>query len=286
MSGFLSNLAARARGTLPRLAPRRPGPFETLGDRSEPFDSDMPVPSVSVGAPARAPRIVEAVSPARMSAPVAGPTIPAAATVPNATHTAPPPVTPATPAPAALARRMMTLSPTAAVAPAALASTQAITPPVAASPHAVLTAEASLVAHAPVSPPIASAAPAAVITPGTVGDVIRDRPGGRARTDPELDASPIAPDGRPASRPSIAPVPRAPPPLLPREDAAPRPAGQIPQGKDAIRTAKPQQPPHVEVHIGTIEVVMDPPKAMQPAPATTHSRGISLDDFLDGRGGR
>ena len=283
MSGFLSNLAARARGTLPRLAPRQPAPFETLGDRSAPFDSDMPVPSVSVEAPARAPRIVEAVSPARMSAPVAGPTIRGAATVPNATHTAPPPVTPA---PAAPTRRMMTLSPTAAVAPAALASTQAITPPVAASPHAVLTAEAPSVAHAPVSPPIASAAPAAVIPPGTVGDVIRDRPGGRVRTDPELDASPIAPDGRPASRPSTAPVPRAPPPLLPREDAAPRPAGQIPQGKDAIRTAKPQQPPHVEVHIGTIEVVMDPPKAMQPAPATTRSRGISLDDFLDGRGGR
>ena len=276
MSGFLSNLSARARGTLPRLAPRRPAPFETLGDRSETVDSDMPVPSVSVEAPASAPSIVEAVSPARMSAPAAGPTVPAAASVANAAHTAPPPVTLATPAPAAPSRRMMTLPPAASVGPAVLTSTQPVTSLVAAPPHAVLTAEAPAVSHAAVSPP-APSAPAAAIPPGTVGDVIRGISGGRSQ-DPEPVASRTAADDRPVALPSIVPVPRGPAPLLPRDDATPWRAGQTPRGKSAIRSAEPQQPPQVEVHIGTIEMVMDLPQAMQPAPATTHSRGISLDD--------
>jgi hypothetical protein len=282
MSAFLSNLAARARGTLPRLAPRRPGPFETLG--AEPTDSDRPVPSMSFEAPSSTPRTSEVVPPA--SAPVAGPTISAAATtVPRSIHAAAP-VTPAAPAPAAPSRRMIPLAPTAAVAPAALASRSAVTPPVATSSKAVLAAETPPVAHAPVSPPIAPSAPVAVIATGTIADDLRDMSGEKARADPEPAASPVAVDGRPLSRSSIVPVPRAAPPLLAREDIAPNWGVQVPRGRNPERAAEPQQPPQVEVRIGTIEVVVDPPRGAQPAPIKAEARGISLDDFLDGRGGR
>lgn len=284
MSAFLSNLAARARGTLPRLAPRRPGPFETLGERSEPSDSDRPVPSMSSEAPSRTPRTREAAPPA--AAPVAGPTISAAATtVLRSTHAAAP-VTPATSAPAAPSRRMMPLAPAAGVAPAALASRPAVTPPVATSSQAVLAVETPPVAHAPVSLPIAPSAPAPVIANGTLADALGDMSGETARADPEPAASPVAADGRPVSRSSIVPVPRAAPPLLAREDTAPNWAAQVPRGRNADRAVEPQQPPQVEIRIGSIEVVMDPPRGGQPAPARAEARGISLDDFLDGRGGR
>ncbi len=289
MSAFLTNLAARAHGTLPRLAPRRPAPFETLGDRSDPFESDRLVSSIFTEVPAGTSRTNGAVPPARVSAPVPGPTMSAAKTVPNSAHSAVPPITPAAPAPAAPARRMVTASHTATVAPATPARTRAVTPPVAISPQTVLTAEASPVSHAAVSPPIALSAPAAVIPPVTIGDALPDIPGEGARAGPDPAASRVASDAHPASRSSmvaVVAVPEAPAPLLPREDSASRKAGQIPRGENASRAAQPRQPPQVEIRIGTIEVVVDPPRTTQPAPAATHGRGISLDDFLDGRGGR
>lgn len=289
MSTFLTNLAARARGTLPRLAPRRPAPFETLGDRFDPVDSDRPVSSMSTEVAASTSRTDGAVAPARVSAPVPGPTMSAAESVPSSARSAAPPITPATPAPAAPARRMVTASHTPPVAPAALARTRAITPPVAISPQTVLTAGTSPVSHAPVSPPIAPSAPAAVIPPATVRGALPVSFGEGARAGPERGVSPVASDAHPASRSSmvaVVAVPGVPAPLLPREDSPSRKAGQVPRGENASRSAQSRQSPQVEVRIGTIEVVMDPPRATQPAPVPAHGRGISLDDFLDGKGGR
>jgi hypothetical protein len=279
MSGFLNNLAARARGTLPRLAPRRPAPFETLGDRAEPAQNDSAPSPVSVATPASAPAAIEAASPLRSFAPTARQFVPAAATAGNAAPP-PPPVPHTTPAPAALSRRMTSSPPAATVGPAALTSTQPVTSRAATLPHALMTNETPAAAHAAASPSTAPAAHA-----GTARDVVQDMPRTRELLR-ERDTLRAVADAPPASLPSIAPVPSPPAPLLPHEDTAPRRAVEPPQGKGTLRTATPQQSPAVEVHIGTIEVVMDPPRAIHPAPATPRNRGISLDDFLDGTGGR
>jgi hypothetical protein len=63
----------------------------------------------------------------------------------------------------------------------------------------------------------------------------------------------------------------------------PRPVAQVPAQTpgDAAPTT---EAPVVEVHIGTIEVVAAQPPAPMPQSRAAPSRGISLDDFLDGPG--
>ena len=45
-------------------------------------------------------------------------------------------------------------------------------------------------------------------------------------------------------------------------------------------------PPHVEIHIGTIEIVAETPPAPPESRRAQVDRGISLDDFLDAGRGR
>jgi hypothetical protein len=69
----------------------------------------------------------------------------------------------------------------------------------------------------------------------------------------------------------------APAPLLAQDARVSRPANIT-----APRAAKQPDPPQVEVHIGTIEIVSEPPPPQQPAGPASTPRGLSLDEFLDG----
>jgi len=82
-----------------------------------------------------------------------------------------------------------------------------------------------------------------------------------------------------SERPESAPLP-----LLQADVQIPRPVAQV-SAQTPGDAAPTTEAPVVEVHIGTIEVVaaQQPPAPMLQSLAAP-SRGISLDDFLDGPG--
>ena len=313
MSGFLTNLAARARGTVPRLAPRKPAPYEMQADRGVTPDGggevalEVPVPPVprpQVAAPT-VPVVPDA--PGRPVTPLAGSPTPTAAPV-SAPASAP--VTKATPAPATPARRMSGVTPSSAPASVAPSVTPAAAVPPAAKPVAP-TASVPREAKSPVSVPVAPKGEA--IKPGAAQEVpavtdvpvrptanvppVVERPDplpveGAAAPDRTLD--PAAPavletDLTLPQEAPIAPAPEAAPPLLTTEivEMTVERPGAPAAGKPAkAAQSQPAEPPQVEVHIGTIEVVAEAPAAPAQAPAAAPPRGLSLDDYLDGTGGR
>jgi hypothetical protein len=84
----------------------------------------------------------------------------------------------------------------------------------------------------------------------------------------------------PSERPELAPLP-----LLQVAVQTPRPVAQA-HAQTPGDAAPTTEAAVVEVHIGTIEVVATQPPAPMPQHHAAPSRGVSLDDFLDGTGRR
>lgn len=315
MSRFLTNLAARARGTLPRLEPRRPAPFETPIDRPERFDTDMPAPAAFSEFSASAPRATEAASFTGASASntpdaplAAAPDDNMAPAAPAPTASAP--IISAAAAPATPARRMAA-APTAtgnsgpaAQPPASPAYTSAPTPIFATSSEhagpppapartnpvpAVLaaSADATPVSRNTVSLPGTPNGQAPFITTDTNRDTIPNVPNGSVQlaTEPPytaLAASLNAADQSHATHSPLALTHEAPAPLLAQVAAAFEQAAHLQDEAKAPHRAESPQAPTVEIHIGTIELVSQAPQVSQPTQAPAPARGVSLDDFLDG----
>lgn len=297
MSGFLNNLVAKGRGSLSRLEPRRPAPYEGAPDGLDP-NSLEPRPQTADAL--TSPSVPKAAAPSSPTVPAAATALPEpaveipaapqkamsvdttltlntlppklAATAPSA---APPTVVPsATPVAAPnVARRMADAVPSAPppLAPASLPSTQTQVPrpPAKAAPALIGAIERAV----PAQPPEAGILPN-VETLLPVIDAPQTTPPPATKTqERSLPTS--------SERPEPTPLP-----LLQVEVQIPRPVAQA-QAKNPGEAAPTTEAPVVEVHIGTIEVVAaqpQPPMAQQRVAA--QPRGISLDDFLDGTGRR
>ncbi|MEM9305179.1 MAG: hypothetical protein AAGE01_23920 [Pseudomonadota bacterium] len=95
-----------------------------------------------------------------------------------------------------------------------------------------------------------------------------------ATVPPEYEARPSQQTDTPTTEPA--------PPVIEWEVVAP-PRKEPPGRTDSA----PGQPPTVEVHIGTIEVVSEAPAQAPESPRRPAvPRGLGLDEFLDGAGGR
>ncbi len=272
MSGFLNNLAAKGRGVLPRLEPRHPAPYEGL--------SDGPIPDRFESIP-------------RTSAPPTPPSEPGV-TAPSS------PTVPATAG--GLADTTLT-SNTQSTAPAATASSAASPKVVPSATPVAVPGVARRMADtgARVPPPLASASqsstrtqvphPLAKDAPASSDTPARAQPPATGvlhnveKLRPVIDAPQTPPATKTQERALLTPsrqLEPAPLPLLQVEAKIPRPVTQAPAqtpGDSAPATVAPV----VEVHIGTIEVVAaqpQPPNA--PQGVAEQTRGISLDDFLDG----
>jgi hypothetical protein len=310
MSRFLINLAARARGTLPRLEPRRPAPFEIQSNRPEPFNADMPAPAAFTEFSASAPRTLEAALSALSPDSVRPTAMPAAAPHGNPTPAAPAPIISAAAAPAAPARRRVAApsatgdSGPAAQPPASPVYTSASAPMFAtASEHAGTPSAPAIFAPAPavlaalahaasasrntVSLPAAPHGPTPVISTDADREVMPNVAGGSMQAaaeapDTRLAASQQALAQSHATHSPLATLQSAPAPLVPQVAAARERTAHVSSEANAPHRAEPQQAPTVEIHIGTIELVAQAPQIPQPAHAPAPGRGISLDDFLDG----
>lgn len=298
MSGFLHNLAAKGRGALPRLEPRRPAPYEEppegpLADSLEPTPQS-PGPQTRPVVPGTAAPSSPTVAAAAGAAPETGvpaavipassqrsPQSPALADTLPASNTLSP--TPAAPAPAT-ASPLVLPSATAVAAPTVARRTVDASP----GTPAPLVSPSSRQTELP--PLSAQAAPSA---PGSTEGAARAQPSGTsglpsAETPrPVIDATQVASTSNSQERTLPTPAERPEPahePLLQVEPRYPRPPAQAP-AQTPGNAAPTAEAPVVEVHIGTIEVVATQPPA---APMQQHhaapSRSMSLDDFLDGAG--
>jgi hypothetical protein len=290
MSGFLSNLVAKGRGTVPMLEPRRPAPYEGLPDGPVP-DSLEPIPRTSD--PLTRPNVPEA-------APPSSPTVPAvAADFPEPASVIP--ASPHRPAPADTTLASNTLSP-APVATAPSAASPPVVP--SATPVTAPSVARRMADAAPrTQPPLAPASlpptqtqnprPPAKDAPASSGTTERAAPAQFPEAVVLPNAAPLrpvidVPQTPPATKSQERSLPTSstrpappPPPLLQGEVQIPRPVVQAPVQTPG-NAAPPPEAPVVEVHIGTIEVVAAQPPAPMPQPRAAASPGISLDDFLDG----
>lgn len=315
MSGFLANLARRARGDVPRLAPRRPAPYEDTGWQAlapEQFGEVTVVPPSSPGptaatgigayvAPTASAPDIEARARERNAAPVSAPQVSVSTTPAHHPQTArrmaaePTPVPRATAAPSPA---VPGIAPKAGHATATPKQPDGTAPAVSTAPTA---APAAPSVTAPVDGPVPGnpvpdRPPSAVISSERSDPVARPPAAGQA--EPPLTDATTPPFAEPsAARPAlfqdtpVAPSPARgperdmpePPPLLPprsRFDSAPPPRAPAPQTAQGSAP----EPPVVEVHIGTIDIVPDAPAPAPTAAPAPARRGISLDDFLDGAG--
>lgn len=282
MSRFLNNLAAKGRGTIPRLEPRRPAPYEGLPDEPVPGHLE-PMPQTS--GPLDQPPVPEVATPSPPTTPaVAVPSPEPAELIPASPHWPGPADTklalnrlspmPASPAPSVtpvaaprVARLKADATPSAPpppLAPALLSSTQTQAPH---PPAKITPASSDATGRAAPAPP-----PETVVLP--TAETLR----------PVIDTpqTPPATQTQEWSQPTSSKQPEAAPlPLLQVEVQHPHPAAQAPV-QPPVDAAPITEAPLVEVNIGTIEVVADQPPAPIPQPRAAASRCISLDDFLDG----
>ena len=300
MRGFLKNLASKGRGAVPRLEPRRPAPYEGLPDSPVP---DSPVPDSPV--PDSLEPLPQTSAPlTRPSVPQSSPsssTVPAAPVVPAAPAALPEPAivipaSPNRPTPANTTLKSNSVSPTPTPVAAAPSATPVAAPGVA----------RRMAAAAPNTPPPPAPAslpstqthqlrPAEKAVPSSSGAIERAAP----VQSPENSVLPNIETLRPAKGPpqmppvnkaerSVPSSPKqlepAPLPLLQGEVQVSRPVTQSP-AHPPDNAAPTTEAPVVEVHIGTIEVVAAQPQPpVAPQRVEAQPRGISLDDFLDGRG--
>lgn len=301
MSAFLAHLAARARGTLPRLEPRRPAPFESVADGPDPDQPTAGVDSSPSPALPEAPK-----TPPSSPSPQAANAPPQAARIgSDAVGSAPTraPVS-ATPAPMAATRRMAAGPPPAQAVGVTPAPTMPTTALDAAAPHAPPWIPASS-EPAPLAEP---SRPQPVAGPETtlpethsVGAEEPPRRGGEAKWQPDAateapafaSTAPVpvpaaearAEPGEPLE-PAADPLPEraAPGPLLepePTRSEAARPDRLAPKPGQAA-AAPPV--PTIEVHIGAIDIVGEIQQPAETPPPAEPVRGIGLDDYLDGTG--
>lgn len=307
MSGFLTNLASRARGTVPQLEPRKPAPYETPVGRASRPEEDIGQ-SLDMAAPLMVSVPPSKLSPVPSSIPVSA-HAPLSATPIGMTTTTPtnpaPSVTRAMLAPAQPARRMSMApqfnsavplapaTPPALPASALLASfVAAPVPPVVIEPTAHSIAERKSIPSdaspslqmMPPTPEVPAVAPilqvydrppTAVHAVASVESVLLINPEGPKTPAPSLfeqqaDLATVRHD--------------APKPLLEKEVLAPRPASVAAMQPTNIPDVLTPETPQVEVHIGTIEVIVEAPRAPDSYSAAPPTRGMSLDDFLDGAG--
>ncbi len=317
MSGFLNNLAARGRGTLPTLTPRRPAPFEGLnqpgGIEAGGEVEVMPVRNEAPGRPVSVPAtpVLAQPLPLQTVSPVPRAMQKGAQPVTEAIHAAP-----------------STTVPTVPHAPGPVAP---VVPAVPDMHRAARGAEASEIAEMGIevvvedsdvaSVPGRSETPASWSAEGKSGrDGQEAKPGAVSpvsavtpavtRVAPKADRT--APFGNeqqaaPGSREPAPVMPETPEPArpAPQQDASPsrpqpapeppapllaarpvRQAGGSHMRDGASRTSrKAAEPPSVEIVIGSVDVAM-PPQTPAPAPkAPAPSRGMSLDAFLNGEAG-
>ncbi|MEM8796315.1 MAG: hypothetical protein AAGE61_12170 [Pseudomonadota bacterium] len=331
MTGYLDNLAARARGTLPRLTPRRPAPFEERIAPLEGFET-----TIEIDAPPPTPR-----SSTPKPRPSAGP---------PETETRSPPAPAPTPSEQTSASQETSAHDARTGISIETQAPHSVAAPPAATPAAVLPAPAPATAQrrmaqmpAPAGQPTPRSRAPAEQTPPSVVPQVASAPPATPALDNTLagfDVPPLTEPPQSTERPVLPRVPdveastlaQEPAPLLPEERAAhpetmpPNPGASPPIeapepliAKEALRTEEPVETPApapllpqtplqqvptperetkpapeptdlapetvIEVTIGQIEVVNDPPPKPLQAPAPPPLRGISLDDFLDGRDG-
>jgi hypothetical protein len=313
VSRFLQNLAARTRGSIPRLEPRRPAPYEEFNDTASMHDSE--VSEVSTDLP---PRPAEPARPPRASAETPAPqtsisvdsppiavthTPPATASVTegdtNKAHASPPVAepgrlmaTPTQPTDTA-ARATPSISPPAPVTPTLNAPALAMRRMASvAKPGNSMTADTPAPSTAIAAPVTRLAGPASTATaetratPAVSSPPLSPRSPARQRQ--QENSSHFQPSKVISENPSAAdrPLPTH-QPSVPATVTYQRPlyhaADRFRQTDiPAAEQTQPSTPPQVEVHIDNIEIVPQqatPQEAAGPAPV---SRGISLDEFLDG----
>lgn len=263
MSGFLNNLAAKGRGVVPRLQPRRPAPYEGQADGPGPAGLE-PMPQTSANLTSSAvpePAASFAAKPAPPSV-----VIPASPQRPASAATTPADVSATAVSTPGVARRMAA---TPADTPSPLAPT---------SPPAPLSGPSTKAA-----PASAGVAQSAAIARAESSDSSVHPHDATHRT--LLDSSQTAAAPKPQERvPTPAERSEAgTPPLLQAERQSPWSAAQGPAQNQGDAAPAPETAV-VEVHIGTIEVVATQPPAPMPQHHAAPSRGTSLDDFLDGTG--
>lgn len=287
MSPFLEHLVARSRGSVPRLEPRRPSPYEAIpaAAETEPTWSASPA-LVSSPPPQGSPR----------------PRSPSPATPnPGAPTPAPLVAAPSLSASAMLSRRLEASSATSLKSPAPpTLPSRPDAPPAAAQP--ALTSAIPLMSASPLASqssaaaflePTATSLPPPSVVPGPVV------PGPAVSSQQGSETPPPAP-------PQTAAALLTPPPVLSPTSRWPATPGEAPgqppllwsearlpnRSDEADRTSPPRpernaeprrQPAPIEVVIGTIEIIAEaPPSPPSPPPAVARPRGLSLDEFLDG----
>ncbi len=298
MSGFLNHLAAKGRGTVPRLEPRRPAPFEGLPDGPV-ADAVEPMPQTSNALTGSAVAELAATSSptvAAAAAAVPGPAVSAGVSPGSSPRPAPVDSTRVsnTPSPAPVANASPAPSPAAApsATPAAAPSVTrrmvdaAPSVPLPVAPASPPTTQTNVPRQPPKATPASTAAPPPTAATGRPGPAQSSGIGVQPNVErlrPEIDSPQTPPTIQAEQRTLTTPSARLEPvpvPLLQAEVQAPRPfaqaSAQPPGGAAPITEA-----PVVEVYIGTIEVAAAQPPPPIPQLRTAPSRGTSLDDFLD-----
>lgn len=299
MSGFLTNLAARARGTVPRLEPRKPAPYEAFVDHPM-----APVLDTDLGSGAPLATVHPDGSHAVVSTPL-GVSMPVARHAASQTSGPSGSQTQAAQAPSQPMRRATAILPSAVSLPGSMpqagpATTPLVTAPVVPTPplptvkssapvadNSASSAKTSVVAHqAPPQPatPIAVPPPAALLSAIALTPE-PDTPPSDTRRPQKSEVSTMLPDWSDTKRTSAENThPEASPSLLTKVALALNPTRSAPNHLDGPLASETPEAPQIEVHIGTIEVVTDTLAAPMAHPVMAPSRSISLDDFLDGGG--
>lgn len=304
MTGFLHNLVAKSRGTVARLVPRKPAPFETADQGWSVPESDFAREDLTQPMPAAGPS--SGPPPSINEAPHMA--------VPEAVHDVTLNDAPTLSAPSvALAQGSgqgpndATSAPVeAAVSPAAIA--QSATPIVSRAPQ--LSPGAG--PPAPQPPPLVAAQPSIINPPASdqlarppVTDAMPAVSSGAARAPHSNFPPDVEQTSQPSTtRPEFSDVNEPPPPIAPPEQQADNrlleavqmappppvlPAPTSAEVRSPQREPRPREPASlppettvVEVTIGQIDVQLDTPAPMAPAALGSEDRSLSLDAFLGG----